>query len=87
MNTQSREPRAGDGMRLERAVVLQLLRDDHGQSWSRAELASELGGEAAAIEAALSRLHRAGVVRLDDDDQISASPTTRRLDDLEPIGL
>lgn len=86
MNTQSREPRAGDGVRLERAVVLQLLRDDRGQSWSRAELASELGVEAPAIEAALSRLHGDGVVWL-DDDQISASPATRRLDDLELIGI
>jgi hypothetical protein len=87
MNTQSREPRAGEGTRLERAVVLQLLRDDHGPSWSRAELASELGGEASAIEAALSRLHGAGVVRLDDGERISASPATRRLDDLELIGV
>jgi Mn-dependent DtxR family transcriptional regulator len=66
--------------------VLQLLRDDRGQSWSRAELASELGVEAPAIEAALSRLHGEGVVWL-DDDQISASPATRRLDDLELIGI
>ena len=51
MNTQSREPRVGDGVRLERAIVLQLLRDDRSQNWSRAELASELGVEAAAPEA------------------------------------
>jgi DNA-binding IclR family transcriptional regulator len=86
MNTQSREPRAGDGGRLERAVVLQLLRDDHGQDWSRAELARELGAEASAIEEVLSRLHAEGVVRL-DDDRISASPATRRLDGLELIAI
>ena len=86
MNIQSREPRAGDGGRLERAVVLQLLRDDHSQDWSRAELASELGTEAPAIEAVLSRLHAEGVVRL-NDDRISASPATRRLDDLELIAI
>jgi hypothetical protein len=86
MNTQSRESRAGDGARLERAIVLQLLRDDHGQTWSRAELASELAEEAPAIEAALTRLREDGVVRL-DDDRISASPAARRLDDLELIGV
>lgn len=86
MNTQSRELRAGDGARLERAVVLQLLRDDHGQDWSRAELAGELGAEAPAIEAVLSRLCAEGVARL-EDDRISASPATRRLDDLELIAI
>ena len=86
MNTQSREPRVGDGVRLERAIVLQLLRDDRSQNWSRAELASELDVEAAAIEAAVSRLHGDGVVRL-DDDQVSASGAARRLDDLELIAL
>jgi hypothetical protein len=86
MNTQSREPRAGDGGRLERAVVLQLLRDDHVQDWSRVELAGELGAEAPAIEAVLSRLHAEGVVRL-DDDRISASSATRRLDYLELIAI
>jgi predicted ArsR family transcriptional regulator len=86
MNTQSREPRAGDSARVERAVVLQLLRDDHRQHWSRAELADELGAEAPAIEAALTRLHAEGVVRL-DDDRISASPATRRLDGLELLAV
>jgi Mn-dependent DtxR family transcriptional regulator len=86
MNTQSREPQAPDGARLERAVVLQLLRDDHDQSWSRAELASELGADAPAVQEALSRLQREGVVSL-SDDQITASPAARRLDALELISV
>jgi len=73
-------------VRLERAIVLQLLRDDRRQNWSRAELASELSVGAPAIEAALSSLHGEGVVQL-DDDQVSASPATRRLDGLELIAV
>jgi hypothetical protein len=54
--------------------------------WSRAELADELGADASAIEAALSRRHVDGVVRL-DDDRISTSPATRLLDGLEWIAV
>jgi hypothetical protein len=37
-----------DGSRLERAIVLQLLRDDRERMWSRARLEIELDGERAA---------------------------------------
>jgi len=86
MHTESREPRAGDDVRLERAIVLQLLRDDHPKNWSRAELASEMDVEMAAVETALSRLHAEGVLRL-ENDEVSASPAMWRLDELELISI
>jgi hypothetical protein len=86
MHTKSREPRAGDGARLERAIVLQLLRDDREQNWSCAELATELGAEAPAIETALTRLHGEDVACV-DGEQVRASRATRRLDELELISV
>jgi hypothetical protein len=86
MNTQSREPRAGDGSRLERSVILQLLRDDRDANWSREDLLMELGGEIAPLEAALVRLQNDGVVSI-SDEQVSASAAARRLDELGLIGL
>jgi hypothetical protein len=86
MNTQSREPRVADGARLERAIVLQLLRDDHDPHWSRVELASELGADTTAVETALRGLRASGVVSL-ADDLVSASPAARRLDELELISV
>jgi hypothetical protein len=86
MHTQSSEPRPGGGPRLERAVVLQLLRDDHAARWSREELLSELGGEMALLEAALIRLHGDGVLTL-SDEQMSASRAARRLGELGLIAI
>jgi hypothetical protein len=85
MNTHSREPR-GRRWRLERATILQLLRDDCDGSRSRQELLMDLGGEMPPLEEALRRLQDDGVV-LVSDDQVSASTAARRLDELGLIGV
>jgi DNA-binding transcriptional ArsR family regulator len=85
-NTQSKEPGAGDGARLERVIVLQLLRDEHEQPWSREELAAELGVPPPSVDAAARRLAGAGVVCVGPDG-LTASPAARRLDELELIAV
>jgi DNA-binding GntR family transcriptional regulator len=86
MSTQSTQPRAGGGQRLERAIILQLLRADREASWSREELAIELGGDMAPVEDALARLRDDGLLSV-ADQQLSASPVARRLDELGLIGV
>jgi hypothetical protein len=77
-----------DYRRVERAIVLQLLRDDHDERWSRTELQAELDGIApSALAEALERLERHGVALTPSADAIVASPCARRLDELELIGL
>jgi hypothetical protein len=86
MHAQSRESRAGGGPRLERAIVLQLLRDDRDETWSREELLSELGGDLATLEQALERLHGRGVLKL-AGVEVSASEAARSLNELGLIGI
>ena len=86
MHTESREPRAVTGARLERAIVLQLLRDDREQEWSGPQLAVEIDVEAPALERALRSLERDGVLCL-EQDTVRASRATRRLDELELLGV
>jgi hypothetical protein len=86
MNTEPREPRAGGGPRLERAIILQLLRDDRDANWSREELLEELGGEMPPLQDALVRLRGYGLLSI-ADQQVSASPAARRLDELGLIGV
>jgi predicted transcriptional regulator len=81
MHTESREPRAVTGAKLERAIVLQLLRDDREQEWSGQQLAAEMDTQAPALERALSSLERDGVVSL-EQDAVHASRATCRLDEL-----
>ena len=76
-----------DHRTVERAIVLQLLRDDHDERWSRAELAVELDDfEPSVLAAALERLQEQGVV-VAELDAILASPSARRLDALGVIGI
>ena len=42
MQDQNKQVRSSDDRRVEKAIVLQLLRDDHDERWSRAELEVEL---------------------------------------------
>jgi hypothetical protein len=81
MHTESREPRAVIGARLERAIVLQLLRDDREREWSSPQLAVEMDAEAPVLERALRSLERDGVLCL-GQDVVRAAPATRRLDEL-----
>ena len=79
--------RQGDGdERLERAIVLLLLSDGDPQAWSRAQLAAELQAEHAALERALERLTRAGVVDFAGPDA-RASDAARCIDELGLIGI
>jgi hypothetical protein len=64
---------------VERAVVLQVLRDDHPGCWTRAELVSSI--EPRAVQAALTQLEVEGVVIL-DGEMVTASRSALRLDAL-----
>lgn len=71
----------------QRLVVLQLLRDDHEQPWTRAELDKELYDlDPDAITIALERLQEQGVVQV-DGEQLSASACARHLDALGFISI
>ncbi|HEY3864857.1 MAG TPA: hypothetical protein VGL54_02070 [Solirubrobacteraceae bacterium] len=79
------------GTRLERAIVLQLLRDDRERMWPRAQLTSELQADVAeideaAVEQALRRLEQEGVVGC-SEQEVWASSAARRLDELDLVGL
>jgi DNA-binding HxlR family transcriptional regulator len=76
-----------DRRRSERAIVLQLLRDDHAQWWTRGELRGELRIALAALVDSLDDLEQHGVVVTAEDDRVLASPCARRLDELELIGV
>ena len=83
------DPRAGADARerraAERLLVLALLRSDHVERWSRAELEHELGGALAqAVEAALRGL-AAKQLACVEAGQAWASVPTRALDDLDMI--
>ena len=86
MHTESREPRAVSGSRLERAIVLQLLRDDREQRWSSAELAIEMDAQAPALAQALRALAEEGVLVV-SGETAWASSAARRLDELGLISV
>lgn len=86
MHTQSSGSRGGGGSRLERAIVLELLSDDGERSRSIAELEAELGAAAGELAAALSDLSEVGVLD-GSEGRVWASAATRRLDELELIGI
>jgi predicted transcriptional regulator len=72
---------------VERAIVLQALRDDHDDDWARVELAAELGGaDLIAIREALTRLEGEGVIEF-AGETVRASRATVRLHDLEMIAI
>ena len=76
---------------LERAIVLQLLRDDRERKWSRAQLAIELQADGEeidkeAIDEAVKRLEREGVLGA-TEQEVWASSAAWRLDELELIGV
>lgn len=78
---------AGGERSLERAIVLQALRDDHAAHWSPRELTSELAGEdTAAVERALAGLVRERVLER-SNETVAASRPTRWLDELELIAI
>jgi hypothetical protein len=71
----------------QRAVLLQLLRDDHDERWSRAELDAEVSDiEPGALSDGLEQLERDGLV-LSLDDEVLASRSARHVDDLRLVGI
>jgi DNA-binding HxlR family transcriptional regulator len=87
MQQRPSEARGRDAWVVQRAIVLQVLRDDHEQRWSPMELAREISDfEPAVIEHALARLVHEGVVHR-DGARVRASRAARCLDELELIGV
>jgi hypothetical protein len=85
MPDQRIDPRENEGT--ERVVILQVLRDDHAQRWSRGELQRELYDvEPAAIDAALKHLEELGIVCV-EGEEAWASLGTRHMDTLGMIGI
>jgi hypothetical protein len=85
---ESPEPEAGgETLQAERAIVMQVLRDDHEERWARVELARVIYGfESAILDEAFARLRRDGVL-LVENDYVRASRAARRLDELGLVGL
>jgi hypothetical protein len=78
-------------MRLERAIVLQLLRDDRERIWPRAQLRAELEADQSehrqeAVEEALGRLEEEGLLGM-SEEETWASNAVRRLDELGLISV
>jgi DNA-binding HxlR family transcriptional regulator len=72
---------------VERAVVLQLLRDDHDERWSRAELEAEIDDvEPSVLSSAIAGLERQGVV-VAQGKHVVASQCARHLDELGLVGI
>jgi hypothetical protein len=76
-----------DEEQIERALVLQVLRDDHPERWTRAELEAEVFDfDPLTVNEALTRLAAVGVVIL-DGERVRASACARRIDALELIAI
>lgn len=70
----------------QRAVILQLLRDDHDERWAVAELQAEIRLEPTALEGALKDLEVHGV-SVSLDDWVLVSRSVRQIDELGLIGI
>jgi hypothetical protein len=87
MDIESKGSRAADSAGLERAIILQLLRDDHERTWSREQLSAELVVDRPeVIEEALGRLEKEGVIGC-TDEAVWASSAAWHLDELGLIGV
>jgi hypothetical protein len=87
MQDQPNQVRTVAERKVQRGVVLQLLRCDHDARWPRAELEREFDDvEPLALSAALAALASEGVL-LQRDETLSASRAARRLDELELIAI
>ena len=71
----------------QRAIVLQVLRNDHAERWTRVELEQEASDiEPLAVSDALMTLDAEGVVILDGEN-VEASRCARHLDYLELVAI
>jgi hypothetical protein len=74
--------------KIKRAIVLQVLRDDHSERWTRAELERQLSDlPPEGVEAAAEDLVAEGVLTAGDDETIRASLCARTLDALELVTI
>lgn len=72
---------------VERAIVLQVLRDDHEERWLRAELAQELSDfELSVLDEGLAQLEREGILH-QEGTSVWAARAARHLDELELISI
>jgi hypothetical protein len=71
----------------QRVIVLQVLRDDHPEPWTQAELEQDSTDlDPRAMREGLALLAAEGVVIV-EGEKVTASPCARRLDTLEVIGV
>ncbi len=76
-----------DQRKLERAIVLLLLSDNHDARCAHTELSAAFGDfEPSTLTAALGHLQECDVLHA-ESDTIRASPCARRLDELGLIGV
>jgi hypothetical protein len=88
--TSQQQPTAIDHeeWRIKRAIVLQVLRDDHPEQWTRAGLKRQLSDlPREGVEAAIKNLAAEGVVTIGDDETIQASLCARTLDALGLVSI
>jgi predicted transcriptional regulator len=87
MQDQTKQISDGRDRRVERAIVLQTLRDDRQTGWPRAELAAELGdADPIAVRKALMRLEEEGVIEF-AGETVRASRAAVSLNELEMIAV
>lgn len=88
MQGQAQERQRGSDLwMVERAILMQTLRDDHQERWARAELAREISDfEPAVLGEALAHLERDGVLQR-EESAVWATRAARRLDELELISI
>jgi DNA-binding HxlR family transcriptional regulator len=80
-------PKRTDPTLAQRAIVLQTLRDDHDEKWTRAELEQEASDiEPLTVSEALMTLEAEGVLIL-EGEHVEASRCARHLDELELISI
>jgi hypothetical protein len=80
-------PNSGQLTRVQRAVILELLRDDHEERWGLAELSDAIGSQASGtLATVLDELEHHGLV-VTLGDWVLASRSARHIDELDLIGI
>jgi hypothetical protein len=82
----SEQSPAAGSRKLERAIILALLEDEHGHRHPSVQLEATLAVSAGALEQALRGLADAGVVCV-DGAEVWASAAARRLDELGLLSI
>jgi len=73
---------------IQRAIMLQLLRDDHDPLWARGELEAEVSDFGPRLlKVALELLEGDCCIVLDGEEGVRASTCAHRLDELELVSI